>query len=199
MNHIHVYKIKYCQKNLFGTIIENVPVRKGTVKTNYMINKIISRSLAIILMAIFFNACSVSKEARSMKKNINGNWVLQTITTEGITGIVKTKSFNEAEFSCFIGSNWNFISNNSMGSYTIVDTQKGCPAVTRLIRWSIYEPKGAEKEFQFKRLDDKKNPMDGNDGFRLSVKYLDKNTMSLRSAITFEGRPAALIYNFVKK
>lgn len=28
-----VYKIKYLHKNLFGTIIENVPVRMGTVKT----------------------------------------------------------------------------------------------------------------------------------------------------------------------
>jgi hypothetical protein len=86
-----------------------------------------------------------------------------------------------------------------MGSYNIVDTKQECGQVKRMIRWSIYEPKGAEKEFQFKRLDDKKNPMDDNDGFRLSIVSLDATSMRLRSAITFEGRPAALIYNFVKK
>lgn len=164
-----------------------------------MLKKIIARSCTIVLAAVLLNACSVSKEARTMKKNINGNWILQTVTTEGITGVAKTQAFNEAAFNCFIGSEWNFIANNSMGSYTIVDTKPECGQVKRLIRWSIYEPKDAEKEFQFKRLDDKKNPMDDNNGFRLSIVSLDANSMRLRSAITFEGRPAALIYNFVKK
>ena len=134
-----------------------------------------------------------------MKKTINGNWVLQTITTEGITGVAKTKIFNEAEFSCFIGSEWNFISNNSMGSYTIVDVTKECPTTKRFIRWSIYEPENAAKEFQFKRLDDKKDPMDAGDGYRLTVVQLDATQMKLRSNITFAGNPAAMIYNFVRK
>jgi len=134
-----------------------------------------------------------------MKKTINGNWVLQTITTEGITGVAKTKVFNEAEFSCFIGSEWNFISNNSMGSYTIVDVTKECPSAKRFIRWSIYEPENAAKEFQFKRLDDKKDPMDEGAGYRLTVTQLDATQMKLRSEITFAGHPAAMIYNFVKK
>lgn len=134
-----------------------------------------------------------------MKKTINGNWVLQTITTEGITGVARTKVFNEAEFSCFIGSEWNFISNNSMGSYTIVDVTKECPTIKRLIRWSIYEPENAAKEFQFKRLDDKKDPMDDGAGYRLTVTQLDATQMKLRSDITFAGHPAAMIYNFVRK
>jgi len=161
--------------------------------------KFLNSSLIIILFTVTFSACSVSKEARSMKKNINGNWVLQTITTEGITGVAKTTIFNEAEFGCFIGSEWNFIANNSMGSYTIVDTKKECPSIKRSIRWSIYEPKDAAKEFQFKRLDDKKNTMDDGAGFRLTVTQLDKSQMKLKSDITFAGRPTVVIYNFVKK
>jgi hypothetical protein len=161
--------------------------------------KLLNRSLIIIIFAISFCSCSVSKEARSMKKDINGNWVLQTITTEGIAGVTKTKIFNEAEFGCFIGSEWDFISNNSMGSYTIVDKRKECPSIKRFIRWSIYEPEGAAKEFQFKRLDDKKNAMDDGAGFRLTVTQLDDTQMKLRSDITFAGQPTVLIYNFVKK
>ncbi|MEP7237608.1 MAG: hypothetical protein ABI685_07080 [Ferruginibacter sp.] len=150
------------------------------------------------LLIITFSACSVSKEARTMKKTINGDWVLQTITTEGITGIVKTKIFNEAEFGCFIGSEWNFISNNSMGSYTLVDKSNECPQLKRFIRWSVYEPKDMPKEFQFKRLDDKKNAMDNGDGYRLTVSELDNNKMKLRSDIVFNGHAGAVIYNFVK-
>ena len=161
--------------------------------------KFLNSSLIIILFMISFSACSVSKEGRSMKKNINGNWVLQTITTEGITGVVKTKIFNEAEFGCFIGSEWNFIANNSMGSYTIVDANKECPSLKRFIRWSVYEPKDAAREFQFKRLDDKKNAMDNGAGFRLTVVQLDNSVMKLKSDITFAGKPSVVIYNFTRK
>jgi hypothetical protein len=155
--------------------------------------------LITALVILFFTSCSVSNEARSMKKNINGNWILETATVEGITGVLKTRVFNEADLACFIGSEWNFISNNSMGSYTIVDNSKNCTPLKRFIRWSIYEQKDAAKEFQFKRLDDKKNALDNGDGYRLTVIEHGDNNLKLRSEITFDGRPGAIIYKFVKK
>ncbi len=156
-------------------------------------------SLITALAIIIFTSCSVSQEARSMKRNINGDWVLETITAEGITGIVKTRIFNEADLGCFIGSEWNFISNNSMGTYALVDKSKNCTQLKRFIRWSIYEPENAAKEFQFKRLDDNKNAMDNGDGYRLTVIEVNKTTLKLRSDVPFEGKAGALIYNFVKK
>lgn len=160
--------------------------------------KPVSCGLIAVLVVVAFASCSVSNEARGMKKNINGNWILQTITAEGITGVVKTRVFNEADLSCFIGSEWNFISNNSMGSYTLVDKSKNCTQLKRFIRWSIFEPENAAKEFQFKRLDDKKNAMDNGDGYRLTVTEVNSNTLKLRSDITVDGKSGALIYNFVK-
>lgn len=156
-------------------------------------------SLITALAMLLFTSCSVSNEARSMKRNINGNWILETATVEGIAGVLKTTVFNEADLACFIGSEWNFISNNSMGSYSIVDNSKNCTPLKRFIRWSIYEPKDAAKEFQFKRLDDKKNAMDNGDGYRLTVIEHGDNNLKLRSEITFDGRPGAIIYKFVKK
>ena len=153
---------------------------------------------AFLLLMIVYS-CSVSKDAKGIKQQINGNWMLETITTEGITGKVTATIFNEASFNCFVGSSWNFISNNSMGSYNINASGTECSAVNRLIRWSIYEPKGATKQFQFKRLDDKKKAMDNDEGFRLEIAGLTDNTMQLKSHITFEGKPAVYVYNFVKK
>jgi hypothetical protein len=155
--------------------------------------------LITVLVMVIFTSCSVSKEARSMKKHINGNWILQTITAEGITGVVKTRLFNEADLGCFIGSEWNFISNNNMGSYTLVDKNKNCPLLKRFIRWSVYEPENAAKEFQFKRLDDKKNAMDNGDGYRLTITEHGDNNLKLRSDMVFDGHAGAIIYNFVKK
>ena len=151
---------------------------------------------ALAIMAL--GSCSGSKEGRTIKKSINGNWVLQTVTVEGITGVVKTTVFNEADLSCFIGSEWNFDSNNNMGSYTLVDKSKNCTLVKRFIRWSIYEPKDAAKEFQFKRLDDKKNAMDNGNGYRLTVIEHGETNLKLRSELVFEGKNSSIIYNFVK-
>ncbi|MEP7141659.1 MAG: hypothetical protein ABI707_02255 [Ferruginibacter sp.] len=161
--------------------------------------KLLKYSFGLMIIAGLLTACSVSKEGRTIKKSINGSWTLQTVNTEGITAKFAAKVFNEADLDCFIGSSWNFISNNSSGSYTLVGGPAGCSTLQRNIRWSIYEQKDAPKEFQFKRLDEKNNPLDDNNGFRLSVTMPDDNTMQLKSAITFEGKPGNIVYNFVKK
>ncbi|CAN5196937.1 hypothetical protein BH11BAC5_BH11BAC5_05590 [soil metagenome] len=159
----------------------------------------IQKYAAVFLLLVVLYSCSASKEARSMKQKINGTWMLETITTEGIEGKVKATIFNEASFNCFVGSSWNFVSNNGTGSYNINSSGSECSAIQRLIKWSIYEPKDAAKQFQFKRLDDKRNAMDNGDGFRLDVSGLTDNSMQLKSHITFEGKPAVYVYNFIKK
>ena len=161
--------------------------------------KLLNYGFGLIMMAGLLTACNVTKEARTIKKSINGSWTLQTVNTEGITAKFVAKVFNEADLNCFIGSSWDFIANNSSGSYTLVGGTTGCSTLQRNIRWSIYEPKDASKEFQFKRLDAKNKPLDDNNGFRLSVTMQGDNTMQLKSAITFEGKPGNIVYNFIKK
>jgi len=134
-----------------------------------------------------------------MKDNIDGEWTLQTINTEGINARFRATVFNEADLNCFVGSNWNFNATNSLATYTLTGGTSGCATLQRNIRWSIYEPKDAPQEFQFKRLDDKRKTMDDNNGFRLAVSMLDKSSMQLKSAITFEGKPGYIVYNFIKK
>src|ERR1700712_1533921 len=111
--------------------------------------------LQLFLLVLFISSCSGSKEARGYKKTIDGNWQLQTVVTEGITGKIKAQVFNEADFNCFVGSSWHFNSHNNLGTYTISANANECTAVKRDIRWSVYEPSGAAKQLQFKRLDNK--------------------------------------------
>lgn len=153
----------------------------------------------IILLILLFASCATSKEARTYRKTIDGNWQLQTVVSEGITGRIKAQLFNEADFNCFIGSTWSFKNNSSLGSYTIMQNANECAAVKRNIRWSIYEAKDQPKLFQFKRLDNKLKEIDENSGgFRFTITQIDAHNMQLRSDITFEGKPAAFIYKFVK-
>jgi urease beta subunit len=182
---------------LIGIVIEN-----GYPETNFINMKCLKNYSGILIMftvVILLYSCSGSKEASGMKKIINGNWTLKTIAIEGNNSIINVKVFNEADNNCFIGSQWNFISNNSTGTYKIpAGAGNTCIATSRKIRWSIYEPKGEEKKFQFKRLDDKNNPMDNDDGYRLNVSALTDSSMQLKSDINYEGKPVAVIYNFIK-
>lgn len=161
--------------------------------------KLLNYTFGLLLMAGLLTACSASKQGRTMKKTINGSWNLQTVNTEGINAKFTAKVFNEADLNCFIGSSWDFNANNSLGNYTLIGGNQGCATLQRNIRWSIYEPKDGAQEFQFKRLDEKRSPMDDNNGFRLSVTSLNDNTMQMKSAITFEGKPGNIVYNFVRK
>jgi hypothetical protein len=161
--------------------------------------KLTGITLSMLFALFFFASCSVSKEARTFKNTIDGKWQLQTITTEGITGKVKAQILNEAELNCFIGSNWSFNQNNSLGTYSISQNAGECVAVTRTIRWSIYEAKDEPKLFQFKKLDTKLKPIEeGNAGYRFTILKLDAGSMQLRNDISFEGKPASFIYNFVR-
>ena len=161
--------------------------------------KIIGCILPACLSILMLFSCSMSKEARTTRNAIDGKWQLQTLTTEGIAGKIKTEILNEADLNCFVGSNWNFNQNNSLGTYVISQNAGECVAVTRNLRWSIYEAKDEPKLFQFKKLDDKLKPVDeGNAGYRFTILKLDNKTMQLRNDISFEGKPASIIYNFVR-
>lgn len=168
------------------------------LKQQFMSGKKASHWIGLIVMIFLFTGCATSKQARSIKHTINGTWELQTINFQGMGGKVKAYVFNEADVNCFIGSTWNFIANNSMGTYELAFSQS-CPAVKRNIRWSVYEAENEAKQLQFKRLDNGKKSMDDKDGFRLSVTAITETTMQLISAVDFEGKQVAIVYNFVKK
>jgi Lipocalin-like domain len=156
---------------------------------------LLSLCLAVVILA----SCSTSREARKYETNIDGKWQLQTVVTEGIRGTVKSQLLNEADMSCFIGSNWTFNRNNNLGSYSINMNGGECVAVKRNLRWSIFEAKDQPKLFQFKKLDDKlKEIEEGSAGYRFTIVKLDDTSMQLRNDVTFEGKPASFIYNFVR-
>ena len=154
---------------------------------------------SLLVASTILLSCSSSKQARAYRADVDGNWQLQTIGTEGISGKIKTQILNEADMSCFIGSSWSFNQNNSLGSYTINVNGGECASVKRDIRWSIYEAPNEPKLFQFKKLDaNLKEIEEGNAGYRFTILELNVQNMRLRNDITFEGKQASIIYNFIK-
>jgi len=152
-----------------------------------------------IISTILLTSCATSKQARVFKKTVDGNWQLQTIVTESITGKIKIQVFNEADFNCFIGSSWTFNEHDKLGSYNISKNANECDAIKRNIRWAIYEATADQpKLLQFKKLDDKMTEIDDGGGYRFIIVQLDDKNMQLRSDLTIEGKRASFTYNFVR-
>lgn len=158
----------------------------------------ITLALLLIFSPFMFTACSTSKQARVYESGIDGNWQLETVETEGITGTIKAQVFNEEDFNCFIGSTWKFNRGNNLGSYNISKNGGECVAIKRDLRWSIYEPAGGIKEFQFKRLTPDLKEITNDAGYRFTILQLNDNIMQLKNEFPFEGKTAAFVYNFVR-
>ena len=154
----------------------------------------------IIIIIVLLASCSVNRTLNSGTKKIAGNWQLQTVVSEGITGTASIQQFNEADFQCFIGSNWKLGKDNT-GSYSISEASGAipCTAANRNIRWMLFASADGERLFRFKRLDSAGKDVDPNtSGNILSVVNLTADSMQLRSDITYNNKPAALIFKFIK-
>lgn len=157
--------------------------------------------MSVLTLMVLLYACSGSKEARTSKKNIDGTWLLQGISFEGLSGKLKAQVLDEADYQCFENSTWKFNQNTSLGSYEIVKNGGSCVAKLQNFRWSIFEEKGMPIQVQFKKVDAKYyKPIDeAKSGYRLKITSVSKESMQLKSEILFEGKPAFLVYNFIKK
>jgi hypothetical protein len=153
-----------------------------------------------ILLIVLTHACSSSKEARTNKKIIDGNWLLQSINVEAVSGKVKAIILDETDLICFENSIWKFNQNTSLGSYEITKNGGDCVAKKQNIRWSILEEKGMPLRLQFKKVDAKnyKALDDGSTGYRFTITYLDNIKMQLKSEIILDGKTINFIYNFTK-
>ncbi len=80
--------------------------------------------IALMMVAVLLFAWQVltsvtsTKLDRSSQVSIKGNWVITNITTPG-SNYIAINSFQIADSKCFIGSTWNFISNNNKGSMNL--------------------------------------------------------------------------------
>jgi hypothetical protein len=159
--------------------------------------QIFKNAAIIAILSLLLNACSTTKAVRRMDHDIKGTWVLQTIITEGTSAKPKEKVFNEADFSCFIGSEWKFWKKYT-GIYSIVDPQKICPEVKRWISWSFNENTYSPASFTFNWSADKKTGIGSGPKYNLTVLELSSTSMKLKQGIIIDGQIAAFIFNFVK-
>ncbi len=151
----------------------------------------------LFLLTVILSSCTLSKDEKTARKTIDGTWNLNSVTYD-TQGVFNTVLFDDATTSCFKNSRWFFRSNNSTGSYDILNVD--CATGVRNIRWAANEvSKGSgDYNFDMKFTDEKKKDLQKNTGYRMKLRYLDDNTMQITQTLNFEGQPFNINLNFTR-
>lgn len=133
---------------------------------------------------------TISKKLdRPTQVAIKGNWVITNVSYAG-SDYIKVNSFDIADSKCFIGSTWNFISNNNKGTMTL--TSSNCPAFSSPIVWSINK----EGLFVLKIVEAGTKSKNIREGYLLKVAGLTENSFQLIDNISVGGQTKDVTYQF---
>lgn len=134
---------------------------------------------------------AVTKLDKKAQVIIKGNWQITKVAYPG-SDLFKVNSFNIADSKCFIGSTWNFISNNNKGSMEL--TAMGCPAFGSPIVWSINK----EGMFVLKIVEAGIKSKTVQAGYLLRVANQTETSFELVDKIDVAGQQKEIVYYFTK-
>lgn len=127
------------------------------------------------------------------ERMLKGNWAITSVSYPG-DDFFKVNSFNLADSKCFIGSNWNFISNNNKGTMSVNNPNTTCKEFSSPITWYI----NREGNFVLKIINDHK-AKEVNYGFVLNVNDVTENSFNLVDKINVSGAIKNIKYTFQRK
>ena len=166
-----------------------------------MLQKTFNRISFLLAATVMITSCSSSKKttAAASRDDVKGTWLLENITYDGLPQGQKIKLtlLDEGDESCLKGSTWVF-PNNGNGSYTIAQNESGCVPGERNIVWS-YQLENGQTILQYKRLPGGVKAKDITDGYKFNIVSATAASLSLRSAVAFEGKNISINYSFSKK
>ena len=158
--------------------------------------------LLVCMLAILVLACKstpatpapvsnapMAKLDKTTQVGMKGNWQITNVSYPG-SEYIKVNSFNLADSKCFIGSTWNFISNNNKGSMTL--NSSNCTAFTSGITWYVNK----EGQFVLKILDEGLKSKKVKTGFVLGVANQSENSFQLIDKISVGNNPTNVVYQF---
>jgi len=154
--------------------------------------------LLLATIGLLASCGGTSKVAKQARKTFDGQWALTSVTYPNNTGQFDVTLFNKAQASCFENSNWDFVSNNNRGTYTV--SGAGCDGSTNYFIWSIDEQNSTQGLYDFllKPTNEKYKSTTGNEGFRLNLQSLTETNMIWTQTVSLDGSPFTIRMNFTK-
>lgn len=147
--------------------------------------------MVILLFACKSTSVTSTKLDKSSQLAIKGNWVITSVTYPG-SDYIKVNSFQIADSKCFVGSTWNFISNNNKGNVSL--TKSDCPAFSSPIVWSINK----EGVFVLKIVEAGVKSKAVTQGYLLRMANQTKTSFQLIDTINAGGQTKEVRYQFEK-
>jgi hypothetical protein len=154
--------------------------------------------LALVFLATLYNCKSSApssiispKTDKASQSRLSGTWQITNIVYPG-SQFIEVTSFQIADSKCFIGSTWNFISNNNKGTITL--NGSGCEAYNARIVWSIDKT----GNFGFKLIDTGVKSKSVTQGFLLRMANQSENSFQLIDRINVGGQFKDITYQFGK-
>jgi hypothetical protein len=147
--------------------------------------------MVILLFACKSTSVTSTKLDKSSQVAIKGNWVITSVTYPG-SDYIKVNSFQIADSKCFVGSTWNFISNNNKGNVSL--TKSDCPAFSSPIVWSINK----EGIFVLKIVEAGVKSKAVTQGYLLRVANQTETSFQLIDTINAGGQTKEVRYQFEK-
>ena len=152
---------------------------------------IILTIMVILLFACKSTSVTSTKLDKSSQVAIKGNWVITSVTYPG-SDYIKVNSFQIADSKCFVGSTWNFISNNNKGNVSL--TKSDCLAFSSPIVWSINK----EGVFVLKIVEAGVKSKAVTQGYLLRVANQTETSFQLIDTINAGGQTKEVRYQFEK-
>ncbi|WP_235894389.1 lipocalin family protein [Flavobacterium zepuense] len=144
--------------------------------------------LSLCMLVVLFASCgSLDQKAQV---GIKGNWTISNVSYPG-SDYIKVTSFDVADSKCFVGSSWNFISNNNKGTMTL--TNSSCPAFSSPIVWTVTK----EGTFNLKITEGEKAKR-VTQGYILQIRNQTESSFQLVDNVTVGGKTVEVTYQFSK-
>ncbi len=124
---------------------------------------------------------------------LKGSWSITAVNFPG-SDYLKVESFNVTDSKCFIGSNWNFVSNNNKGDMSLNNVSSSCVDYSSPITWYINK----DGNFVFKFTNGYKSKEVTN-GFVLTIANLTESSFDLIDKINVAGVSKNITYSFQRK
>lgn len=147
-------------------------------------------SLVVTLFSCKSNSPVNTKLDMKTEVALKGNWTLSNVSYPN-SQYVKIVSFNIVDSNCFVGSNWNFISNNNKGSFKL--TNDACSLYSSDITWYVNK----EGRFVMKIIEEEKAKK-VNSGYVLGLANVTPTTFQLIDNVDVAGKNTEVVYQFVR-
>ncbi|AWG25430.1 lipocalin family protein [Flavobacterium kingsejongi] len=144
--------------------------------------------LGVLLLTIMTSCSSLDTKSQV---GIKGNWTIGSVTYPN-SQYIKVTSFDIADSQCFVGSSWNFISNNNKGSMTL--TNSSCPAFSSPIVWTV--TKAGDFTLKITEGDKAKRVTQG---YFLKLRNQTETSFELVDNVAVGGKNTEVVYHFQKQ